>query len=358
MGAYERIPADTFRTMQMNAGILCKKFTPATGEFEEIIGATNGGVTIEATPEYKDHGENIDNCPTNMLELKTLEKWECKVTGTYVNASPEMLKTLLGSASLVGGHITLRNSLSSDDFQDLWFVGDYGKSGGYLAVKLSKALNTKGFSLKSEDDDIGKFEFEYTGHYSINNQDTVPMEIYMKETVERHQVDYVTNNVTSYSSPHEIVNGGTLIAQFEANTGYNLPSTVTVKVNGTTKTAGDDYVWTQATGILKILPETTTGNISIEITGVKKSYTVGYTLSNVSAASGATNPTTINYGDILDAAFAAATGYTLPETITVTVDGTEINASRYTWNSTTGVLIVPQQEVKGDIAITITGVEE
>ena len=163
MGAYERIPADTFRTMQMDAGILCKKFDPDTGEFNNIIGATSGGVSITAAPEFKDHGENVDNCPKNILELKTLEKWECKVSGTYINASPEMIKTLLGSASLVDNHITLRNSLSEDDFQDLWFVGDYGES-GYFAVKLSNALNTKGFSIKSEKDNPGKFEFEYTGH--------------------------------------------------------------------------------------------------------------------------------------------------------------------------------------------------
>lgn len=357
MGAYERIPADTFRTMQMNAGILCKIFNPETGEFDEIIGATNGGVTIEATPEFKDHGENIDNCPTNMLELKTLEKWECKVTGTYVNASAQMIKTLLGSASLVDNHITLRNSLSEDDFQDIWFVGDYGKS-GYFAVKLSKALNTKGFSLKSEDDDIGKFEFEYTGHYSISNQDTVPMEIYMKDTVERHQVDYITQYVKSYSSPQEVVNGGTLLATFEARTGYDLPDTITVKVGGVTKTAGTDYVWTKATGTLEIKPEATTDNISVTITGVVQSYTVGYTLSNVSAATGATNPTSINYGSQLNASFEADTGYDLPDTITVTVKGIELNSNRYSWNSTTGGLVIPADEVKGNIVITITGVEQ
>lgn len=357
MGAYERIPANTFKTLQMNAGILCKDFDPETGEFKDIIGATNGGITIEATPEFKDHSEGIDNCPKNMLELKTLENWECKVSGDYVNASPEMIKALLGSASLVDNHITLRNSLSEDDFQDIWFVGDYGES-GYLAVFLSNALNTKGFSSKSENNDHSKFSFEYQGHYSISNQDKVPLDIYIKDTVERHHVDYNLSNVKSYSSPQEVVNGGTLYATFEARTGYDLPDTITVKVGGVTKTAGTDYVWTKATGTLEIKPEATTGNISVTITGVVQSYTVGYTLSHVSAATGITNPTSINYGSQLSASFEADTGYDLPDTITVTVKGTELNANRYSWNSTTGGLVIPADEVKGNIAITITGVEE
>lgn len=357
MGAYERIPANTFKTLQMNAGILCKDFTPETGEFKDIIGATNGGITIEATPEFKDHSEGIDNCPKNMLELKTLENWDCKVSGDYVNASPEMIKTLLGSASLVDNHITLRNSLSEDDFQDIWFVGDYGES-GYLAVFLSNALNTKGFSSKSENNDHSKFSFEYQGHYSISNQDKVPLDIYIKSTVERHQVDYNLTNVKSYSSPQEVVNGGTLLATFEARAGYDLPDTITVKVGGVTKEAGTDYIWTKATGTLKIKPEATTGNISVTITGVVQSYTVGYTLSNVSAATGVTNPTSINYGSQLSASFEADTGYDLPDTITVTVKGTELNANRYSWNSTTGGLVIPADEVKGNIAITITGDSE
>lgn len=354
MGAYERIPANTFRTMQMDAGILCEGFDPATGEFEKIIGATNGGVTIEATPEYKDQGENIDNCPKNMLELKTIEGWTCKISGTYVNASAQMIRNLLGSASLNDNHITIRNKLTEDDFKDIWWIGDYGES-GYYAVKLSKAINTKGLSQKSQKDGNGTWEFEYNGHYSINNQDEVPLEIYMKDTVERHIVDYTLNGVKSYSSPHEVVNGGTLLATFEPNTGYTLPSTVTVKVNGTTKTAGTDYTWDNSTGVLKIKPETTIGDILVEITGNKETYTVTYTLENVSKTSGETS---IEYGNDLNAAFSGAEGYDLPSAITVTVKGTGLNNNRYTWNSTTGVLKISKDEVRGNIVVTITGVSQ
>lgn len=356
MGAYERIPENTFQTLQMNAGILCNEFDPETGIFADIIAATNSGISIEAIPEYKDFGEDVDNCPKNMLELKKIENWECKVSGTYINASAQMIRDLLGSATVSadGYHIQLKNELSPEDFKDIWFVGDYGNS-GYLAIKLSKAINTKGLTFKSTKDDKGTFEFEYTGHYSVSNQDVVPLEIYIKEQVSRHDVDYQLSNVTALISPRQIVDGGTLTARFTANAGYSLPSTITVKVGDTEKTVGDDYTWNSTTGILVVKSETTTDDITIQIKGTAETYDVTYTLSNVTAS---VEPATIDYDEILAAKFSAASGYTLPATITITVGGETLGTNRYTWESSSGDLTIPANTITDDVVITVTGVSE
>lgn len=62
---FTRIPENTFKQLQLNAGILTTNFTPASGEVQEaeLLGATTGGVSFTATPEYSDWGEDIDNCP-------------------------------------------------------------------------------------------------------------------------------------------------------------------------------------------------------------------------------------------------------------------------------------------------------
>ena len=73
---FTQIPADTFENLQMNAGILLDEFTPSTGVIGNIIGATTGGINFTATPTYSDYGEDIDNCPKNMKELKKLDSWE------------------------------------------------------------------------------------------------------------------------------------------------------------------------------------------------------------------------------------------------------------------------------------------
>ena len=74
---YTKIPETTFQNIQLNAGVLLSSFTPssATVSGEAIIGATTGGINFTATPTYIDFGEDIDNCPKNMKELKKLDSW-------------------------------------------------------------------------------------------------------------------------------------------------------------------------------------------------------------------------------------------------------------------------------------------
>ena len=69
---FNKIPETTFQQLQLNAGILLSSFNPSTATVDNnaIIGATTGGVEFSATPEYSDFGEDIDNAPKNMKELK------------------------------------------------------------------------------------------------------------------------------------------------------------------------------------------------------------------------------------------------------------------------------------------------
>lgn len=187
---FTKIPFDAFQKLQINAGILTTDFTPATGTIGEAgqIGATTGGVNFTATPTYSDFGEDIDNCPKNMKELKKLDSWEVKMTGTFVNADTAIAKRLCGAADIGttdATKVTPRNDLKDADFADIWLVGDYSDkngetNGGFIAIKLLNALSTGGFQLKTADKAKGQFAFEFTGHYSMSAQDTVPFEIYIK----------------------------------------------------------------------------------------------------------------------------------------------------------------------------------
>ena len=191
---FTKIPSDAFQKLQINAGILTTDFTPATGTIGEAgqIGATTGGVNFTATPTYSDFGEDIDNCPKNMKELKKLDSWEVKMTGTFVNADTAIAKRLCGAADIGttdATKVTPRNDLKDADFADIWLVGDYSDkngetNGGFIAIKLLNALSTGGFQLQTADKAKGQFAFEFTGHYSMSAQDTVPFEIYIKAGTE------------------------------------------------------------------------------------------------------------------------------------------------------------------------------
>ena len=189
---YTKIPADTFKNLQLNAGVLLKSFDVETQTLaaDSIIGATSGGVSFKAVPSFIDFGEDIDNCPKNMKEMKKLDAWEAKMSGTFASVSKSLAKTLVGAADLSGAKVTPRNDLAAADFADLWWVGDYSEvnedgtstgKAGFIAIHLLNSLSTGGFSIQSSDKGKGQLEFELTGHYSMEDQDKVPFEVYIQE---------------------------------------------------------------------------------------------------------------------------------------------------------------------------------
>lgn len=187
---FTRIPETAFQKLQLNAGILLSDFDPATGEVTEadLMGATSGGVNFTATPSFSDFGEDIDNCPVNVLELKKLDSWEVKMSGTFITVDTASAKTLIGAADIGTTDTTKivpRNDILTTDFKDIWWVGDYSDkngdtNGGFVAIHMLNGLSTGGFQLQSGNRGKGQFAFGFTGHYSMEAQDTVPFEVYVK----------------------------------------------------------------------------------------------------------------------------------------------------------------------------------
>ena len=187
---YTKIPSDTFQKLQLNAAIIAKSFTPESGTLaaEDQIGATTGGISFNAAPTYSDFGEDIDNCPKNMKELKKLDSWEITASGAFVTVDTAIAKSLIGAADISTSDttkVTPRNDVLDTDFSDIWIIGDYSDkngatNGGYIAIHLMNALSTGGFQLQTSDRKKGQFAFTYTAHYSMAAQDTVPFEVYIK----------------------------------------------------------------------------------------------------------------------------------------------------------------------------------
>ena len=188
---FRKIPEDTFKNIVLNAGVLLSSFTPATPTIEDanILGATTGGINFTATPSFTDFGEDIDNCPKNMKELKKLDSWEVKLTGTFITSNTSLIAMLMGAGDVGTSDttkVTPRVDVASADFKDLWFVCDYSdkngeNNGGFCAIKIINALSTGGFSMQSADKGKAQFSFEFTGHVSMSAQTVVPFEVYLKE---------------------------------------------------------------------------------------------------------------------------------------------------------------------------------
>lgn len=89
---------------------------------------------------------------------------------------------------------------------------------------------------------------------------------------------------------------------------------------------------------------------------VLNKYAVTHTLTNVTTTSGANGADAATEATEYTAVFAAAAGYALPNSISVTVGGSDITAN-CTWNKSTGTVTIPAAYVTGAIVITIVGVE-
>ncbi len=183
MGKFTLIPADTFQQIQTDAGILLYRFDPALPDNvkdEDIICPTTGGITAACVPTFSDMGEDVDNCPANLLELKHLDSWDCSLQFTSLGTSPQSIRLALGAADVDSDdptHIVPRRSLKTTDAQDVWWVGDRA-DGGMVAICLKKALSTAGFSLKTTKSGKGNTSVTLTGHVTVDTQTEVPMEFW------------------------------------------------------------------------------------------------------------------------------------------------------------------------------------
>ena len=185
---YTKMPTDTFQKLQLNAGILVDDFTPATATIGNLLGATSGGINFASNPTFNDFGEDVDNCPPNMMELKRITAYDPTMSGTFLTCTASIVKDLIGAADISAVDATRvipRQELLTTDFHDLWWIGDYsdkntGANAGFLAIHLINGLNQSGFRIQSGKNAKGQMSFEFHGHYSMNAQDTVPFEIYCK----------------------------------------------------------------------------------------------------------------------------------------------------------------------------------
>jgi hypothetical protein len=237
MRFYE-IPEDAFKSMTTETGILLDDFDPANPEFtnDNILTATTGGIQIVTTPTYSDLGEDVDNCPNNMMEFKKLEGWDVSIVFTALEASRALMKLGLGAADIndAEGSVTLRKELKLSDFlPKVWWACDKA-GGGFVAACLMNALSTEGFTLQTGKNAKGTSQITLKGHVSIKAQSTMPLKYYSidSETVLETETFAGDGETTAFTLGHNatavlsVLVGGATIPS-DAWSYSELSSTVT-----------------------------------------------------------------------------------------------------------------------------------
>lgn len=267
MGRFTVIPESAFQGLQMDAGILLKRFNPASPTFldADIICATTGGINPSCVPTFSDLGEDVDNVPVNMMEYKHLDSWECKISTTSLGTTPELIKMALGCADIDGSNsskIIPRADLAQSDFTDIWWVGDRA-DGGFVAIQLKNALSTGGFSLQTTKNGKGQIALEITGHVSIQAQKEVPMVFYSIDP----GTDYFSIRQTLYkvnsTLPDSVESGDPVSGTLTAEDGYTIENVI-IMMGGEDITS-DAY--TAGTGAVSIA--SASGNIVVIATALE-----------------------------------------------------------------------------------------
>lgn len=267
MRKFTVIPQNTFDGLQLDAGVLLKRFNPANPVApadNDIICATTGGINVACVPTYSDLGEDVDNCPNNLKELKHLDGWDCTLGFTSIGTTREAIRLSLGAADINAetGAIVPRKDLEQTDFTDVWWVGDRA-DGGVVAVQLQNALSTSGFSLQTTKNGKGQNAVTLTGHVSRASQNVMPMSFYTLDPDEtgEYNVTQTLTHVTSNFSDDTVEEGDPLSVTLTAESTYTI-SDVKVYMGGIdiTAMAYDD-------GAVSIA--SVTGNVLIVATATK-----------------------------------------------------------------------------------------
>lgn len=144
-------------------------------------------------------------------------------------------------------------------------------------------------------------------------------------------------NCTAATSNPTVVPSNTTgtVLKFTANTGYDLPASVTV--------TGATSSWNRSTGELTLTKPT--GDVAITIVATAQTYSITVNATNATAAT--SNPATIVYGGGATLRFTFPDGYYAPTSVTVT-------GATQSWNATTATLTL--SNCTGAVTVTIEGV--
>ena len=180
--------------------------------------------------------------------------------------------------------------------------------------------------------------------------------LYAKWTANDISVSVTGTNVTPATASTTVKAHASYSVTFTANTGYSLPTDVNVTIGGTK--VAKDVAYTYAAGILTIKAGYINEAVEVTIDAIAGDNTVTFVISkrpNDEATLTYTGSSSIKSGTAYTATLTRVTGYDLPETITVEING-ETLASGYTYNKSTGAISINANEVVGNIVITANGV--
>lgn len=191
MKRYSGFSKDTAKSLLLNAGAFFKNLDISEDgtieSFEDavaagkLLGATRGGGEFNATPEVRQI--EVDGVAGRAKGLEALDSWEVYLRANVLEIKEETLKSALCGAEVEEGtgydKITAKNSIELADYIDnIAWVGTLSGSDKPVVIVVYNAINTDGLTLTTSDKNEATIQMTFYGHYTDDNLDTPPFEIY------------------------------------------------------------------------------------------------------------------------------------------------------------------------------------
>ena len=178
------IRTETAQNIALNMFVLSTGYTPGSGPTGEL-GATTGGGTFTATPEFRVPG--LNGLRKNTKGFMVIDEWEVslKCSAVELTEAGLLLAAGYGSAATVANVTTItpaQGLVPDSEYADLWVSGNTS-DGKIFAICIKNALNNNGVQLSFADKDTGKYDIDVRGNYTAATLDTPPFIIYLDKSV-------------------------------------------------------------------------------------------------------------------------------------------------------------------------------
>jgi len=194
------IRSETFKNLQLNAGIFIKNFDYSAATDAEtlktaiasaitngtnLLGATRGGGTFTATREIRT--PEVDGMRYGFIGSDFVDSVDAYLSTTLIEVTPTSIKACLGNAtSSSSGKVTtikMHTAIEDADYiQNLCWIGDIA-DGQLVLICLKNSLNTADFALTFTDKGEGTLAAEFHARQAnVDDYDYAPFEIVYFET--------------------------------------------------------------------------------------------------------------------------------------------------------------------------------
>lgn len=189
MSVFTGLTSNTPKKLLLDAGAFFRDYDLTktyTDNAANLIGATQGGGSFSAVPTVRKI--EVDGAKENVAQLQGIDGWVVTMTANVKEVTADNMALALGAAKSeaateegVAGSTKIMAKAdfeAADYLENITWVGRLSGSQDPVIIVVKNAVSVNGLSLTMADKAEANIPLTVTGHYSLDDLETPPFEIY------------------------------------------------------------------------------------------------------------------------------------------------------------------------------------